>query len=117
MRKLAAAIAALPVLALVYLATLGRAGVLRIAAGIGASAVVALVVVASLPPSRTNAIPASEPRQVDARLVDAVMTGHPLGRPFSLSFDAPMDPASVAAFTAATSPRTITVTYPPPVFS
>ena len=25
------------------------------------------------------------------------MTGHSLGEPFSLSFDAPMDPASVAA--------------------
>ena len=97
MRKLAAAMAALPVLGVVYLATLGRAGVLRIAAGVAAGAVVALVVVASLPTSRTNAIPASQPRAVDARLIDAVLTGQPLGRPFSLQFDAPMDPASVAA--------------------
>jgi len=97
LRKLAAAAAALPVLGVVYLATLGRAGLLRVVAGVAAGAVVALVVVASLPASRTNATPASQPRQVDARLVDAVLTGHPLARPFSFQFDAPMDPASVAA--------------------
>src|SRR5690554_2316326 len=35
----------------------------------------------------------------------------------SPTFSALRTPASTAAFTAATSPRTIAVTYPPPVFS
>jgi uncharacterized protein YkwD len=97
LRKLAAAVAALPVLAVVYLATLGRTGLIRIAAGVAAAAVVALVVIASLPPSRTNALPASVPAPVEARLLDAVQTGHPLTKAFTLDFDSAMDPASVAA--------------------
>ena len=97
MRKLAAAMAALPVLAVVYLATLGRTGILRIAAGLAAGAVVALVVVVSLPPSHANALPASAPSPVEARLLDAVQTGQPLGKAITLDFDSAMDPASVAA--------------------
>ncbi len=97
MRKLAAALAAVPVLAVVYLATLGRAGIIRIAAGVGAAAVVGLVVLVSLPPSRASAIPASVPLPVEGRLLDAVLTGQPLTQPFTLEFDSPMDPASVAA--------------------
>ncbi len=97
LRKLAAAVAALPVLAVVYLATLGRTGLIRIAAGVAAAAVVAVVVIVSLPPSRTNAVPASVPAPVEARLIDAVQTGLPLAKPFTIDFDSAMDPASVAA--------------------
>ena len=97
MRKLAAAMAALPVLAAVYLATLGRTGILRVAAGVAAGAVVALVVVISLPQSHANALPASVLVPVEGRLLDAVQTGQPLGKAFTIDFDSPMDPASVAA--------------------
>jgi uncharacterized protein YkwD len=97
LRKLAAAVAALPVLAVVYLATLGRTGIIRITAGLAAAAVVAVVAIASLPPSHTNALPASVPTPVEARLLDAVQTGHPLATPLTLEFDSAMDPASVAA--------------------
>jgi uncharacterized protein YkwD len=97
LRKLAAAVAALPVLAVVYLATLGRTGIIRITAGVAAAAVVAVVAIASLPPNHTSAVPASVPVPVEARLLDAVQTGHPLAKPFTLDFDSAMDPASVAA--------------------
>ena len=97
LRKLAAAVAALPVLAVVYLATIGRTGLIRIAAGVAAAAVVAVVAIASLPPTRTNALPASVPAPVEARLLDAVQTGQPLAKPLTLDFDSAMDPASVAA--------------------
>jgi uncharacterized protein YkwD len=60
--------------------------------------VVSLVVLASLPPAPSNAVPiSSSPPAVDARVLDAVATGHGLGEPFVVAFDAPMDASSVAA--------------------
>ncbi len=98
LRKLGAALLALPVLVLVYLALLGRAGVTRVAAGLATALVVALVVVAGLPPAPSNAIPASSrPAPVDAHLVEALRTGHGLKEPLRVRFDAPMDVSSVAA--------------------
>ncbi len=98
MRKLGATLFALPVLALVYLAVLGRAGVARIGAGLAAAVVVSLVVLASLPPAPSNAVPiSSSPPAVDARVLDAVATGHGLKEPFVVEFDAAMDASSVAA--------------------
>jgi hypothetical protein len=97
LRKLAALALALPVLALVYLAVMGRAGVARLGAAIAAAAIVALVAVAAVPPAPSNAVPAATPAPVDARVIDALTTGHGLREPFSVEFDAPMDPASVAA--------------------
>jgi uncharacterized protein YkwD len=98
LRKLGAALLALPVLLLVYLAAFGQRGMrTRIAAGIAASAVIGLVVVASLPPAPSVAVPKSQPQPVSAELLDAVRTGHALKDPFTVAFAAPMEPASVAA--------------------
>ena len=99
MRKLGAFVLGIPVLAVIYLASLvKRGGVGRIGAGIAAAAVVGLVVVASLPPAPTAAIPASgKPAPVAASLMESVRTGHGLGAPFVVQFSAPMDAASVAA--------------------
>ncbi len=98
LRKFGANVLALPVLALVYLALLGRAGLTRAAAGLGAALVVALVVTAGLPPAPGNALPASSiPAPVDARVVEALATGHGLKDPLRVRFDAPMDVSSVAA--------------------
>ncbi len=99
MRKLGAALLALPVVAMVYLASLTRRGIgLRVTAIAAASVVIGLVVVVSLPPAPSSAIPQSKPPQlVVAELLDTIRTGHALSAPMAVSFDAPMDPASVAA--------------------
>ena len=76
MRKLGALALAVPVLFVVYLASLLRRGrASRIAAGIAATAIVGLVVVATLPPAPSNALPESGPPvPVAAELLDAVLT-------------------------------------------
>lgn len=99
LRKLGTALLALPVVALVYLTSLTRRGVgLRIAAALAASMVMGLLVVTSLPPAPSTAVPQSEPpKPVAAELLATVRTGHALSAPMAVAFDAPMDPASVAA--------------------
>jgi uncharacterized protein YkwD len=99
LRKLGALVLAVPVLVLLYLATLvRRGGATRIGAGVAATAVIGLVIVASLPPAPSNAIPTSgKPSPVAAELLDSVRTGHALQAPFSIGFSAQMDAASVAA--------------------
>jgi len=99
LRKLGALFLALPVLLRVYLPVLSTRGMLtRFAAGLVAAAVIAVVIVASLPPAPSVAVPKSaDPTPVSAQLLDTVTTGHALTAPFKISFDAPMDPASVAA--------------------
>ena len=99
MRKVGALLLALPVLLRVYLQVLGAKGLLtRFAGGLVAAAVIAVVIVVSLPPAPSVAVPTSaKPAPVSAQLLDTVTTGHALTTPFKISFDAPMDPASVAA--------------------
>ena len=98
LRKLGAALLALPVLFMVYVASLGQRGMrVRIASGLAAGAVIGLVVVASLPPAPSAAVPKSQPQPVSAELLDAVRTGHAVKDPFTVAFAAPMEPASVAA--------------------
>ena len=97
MRKVGAAVLAVPVLVAIYLATLReRGGHHRILAALGAAAVIAVVTVASLPPAPTAAVPASAPAPVSARMLDAVRTGHTVTAPIHVGFDTPMDAASVA---------------------
>jgi len=99
LRKLGALLLAVPVLTVLYFATLARrGGATRVKAGMAAAAVIGLVVVASLPPAPSNAIPASgPPAPVAAELLDSVRTGHGLDAPFTVAFSGPMDAASVAA--------------------
>lgn len=99
MRKLAAALLALPVILRIYAPVLAPRGIAgRVGSGLVAGLVVAVVALVSLPPAHSSAVPASgKPQPVAATLLGTVTTAHPLDSPFRLSFDAPMDPASVAA--------------------
>lgn len=100
MRKLAASVLALPVLALVYLvATIRSAGRFRAVGFVGAAALAALVLMVGARPATSIARPpAPTPtRPVAAQLLNSVVTGHSLEVPFEIGFDAPMDAASVAA--------------------
>jgi uncharacterized protein YkwD len=98
LRKLGAVLLALPVLLMVYVASIGQRGMrARIVSGIAAAAVIGLIVVASRPPAPSVAVPKSLPQPVSAELLDAVRTGHTLTDPFTIAFAAPMEPASVAA--------------------
>ena len=98
LRKLGRTLLALPVLVLAYAVLLGRGWMARIGVGFVTAAVAAVVVVAGLPPAQSNAVPvSSKPQPVDARVLDAVTTGHGLTKPFTVEFDGPMDPSAVAA--------------------
>jgi uncharacterized protein YkwD len=98
LRKLGETLLALPILALAYIVLLGRGGMARFGTGVAAAVVAAVVVVAGLPPAQSNAVPvSSKPQPVDARVLDAVTTGHGLAKPFTVAFDGPMDPSTVAA--------------------
>ncbi len=97
MRKLGAALLAVPVLVVVYLASLGRRGMFaRLVTGTAVAAVIALLVVAGTPPSPSAAVPVSVPRPVSADLFMAIGTSHAVTAPFTIGFDAPMDAATVA---------------------
>jgi uncharacterized protein YkwD len=98
LRKLGSTLLTLPVLVLAYAVLLGRGGMARFGAGLAVAIAVALLVVAGLPPAPSNAVPvSSKPQPVDARVLDAVTTGHGLTKPFTIKFDGPMDPSAVAA--------------------
>jgi uncharacterized protein YkwD len=98
LRKLWATLLAVPVFVLVYAAVLGRGGIARVGTGAAAAVMIALVVAAGMPPAQSNAVPVSgTPDPVDARVLNAVATGHGLTQPFTVEFDAPMDASTVAA--------------------
>jgi len=112
LRKLGAALLALPVVLMVYLASFGRRGTrARIASGLAASAVIGLVVVVSMPPAPSVATPKSQPQPVAAQLLDVVRTGHALKDPFTIAFAAPMEPASVAAALRVSPESPVTFTW------
>jgi hypothetical protein len=98
LRKLGPTLLAVPVLIVVYLALAVRsAGRFRAAGFVGAAGVIALVLMVGGKPAPSAAAPQSLTRTVSAELLDTVQTGHGLKDPFTIGFDAPMDPASVAA--------------------
>ena len=112
MRKFGAALLALPVIALFYLASFTRRGSgSRIVAALAASAVIGLVVVASVPPAPSSATPISRPQPVAAELLNTIRTGHPLKAPIAVGFDASMDPASVAAALRVTPETALTFSW------
>ncbi len=97
MRKLGAALLALPVLVRFYLTSGVRRGpAMRLGAVIAAAAVMAFVAFVSQGPAPSTAVPASTPKPVSADLLDAVRTSQPLARPFQIRFGSEMDAASVA---------------------
>ena len=97
MRKLGAALLALPVLLRIY-ASAGwhsaRAG--RIVATAAAALVLAVVVFASQAPEPGAAVPNTTPAPVSAQLLNAVRVSQPLGKAFEVRFGHEMDGASVA---------------------
>ena len=98
MRKLGAALLALPVLLLVYLTVVTRSlGRTRSVVLVAAVSLVALGLIASARPSPGVAVPPSSPHPVEAALLDSITTGHPLTAPMTIEFGVPMDAASVAA--------------------
>jgi uncharacterized protein YkwD len=98
LRKLGAILLAVPVLVRLYLPLIiPRSVTGRASAGLLAAAFIAATVMASVPPAPSAAARTATPAPVVASLMDAVTTGHGLTRPFRVSFDAPMDAASVAA--------------------
>jgi len=98
LRKLGAALLALPILLVVYLVTAARsAGRFRAAGFVGAAGLIALILMAGGRPAPSAAAPVSLARTVSASLLDTVATGHGLKAPITVGFDAPMDAASVAA--------------------
>jgi hypothetical protein len=112
LRKLGATVLAVPVLAAIYLAALrAHGGVQRIVAGLGAAVVIAVVAAASLPPARSVAVPAADPAPVQAQVLDTVRTGHSLSAPIEISFDAPMDAASVAGALRITPDSAVRVSW------
>jgi uncharacterized protein YkwD len=98
LRKLGTALLAVPVLAIVY-AALGirSAGRFRAAGFVGVAALIAVVLMVGGRAAPSAAAPQSLARTVSAELLDTILTGHGLTAPITLSFDAPMDAASVAA--------------------
>ncbi len=97
MRKLGAALLALPVLVRLYLTPGVRRGTaMRLGAVVAGAAVMALVAFVSQGPAPSTAVPASTPAPVSAALLDAVRTSQPLAKPFEIRFGSEMDAPSVA---------------------
>jgi len=98
LRKLGAILLAVPVLLRVYLPVVVPGSVAgRTGAGLVAATLIAVLVMAGLPPAPSVAVRQSVPEPVAASIQGTVATGHGLTRPFRVTFDAPMDPATVAA--------------------
>ena len=98
MRKLGATLLALPVILLVYLALVAKsAGRFKAAGFVAAAGLIALVLLLGSRPAPSVAVPPATTSAVEAKLLDAVVTGHGLKTPFTIGFDTKMDPASVAA--------------------
>ncbi len=96
MRKPGTALLALPLALVARVASLDPRGkASRLLALTAAAALVASVVV-GLRPAPGVAAPVSDPVPVSGDLFMAVGTAHALTDPFTVAFDAPMDPAAVA---------------------
>ncbi len=97
MRKLSDALLIAPALALVLLGTVGGHLRRRPILGVVAVMVIGTLVLAGFSrPTPGAALQPTVLRPVSAELLDSVGTGHGLHTPFTVSFDAPMDTATVA---------------------
>ncbi len=112
MRKLGAALLALPVVILLYVAVAVRsAGRFRAAGFVGAAGLIALVLMVGGRPAPSAAAPQSLTRTVSAQLLNTVVTDHSLKAPITVAFDAPMDGASVAAALRMTPEAAVSFTW------
>src|SRR5215212_8814566 len=99
LRKVAAAILAVPVLAILYLPVIARRSIAARLALLGSVGIVVAVAAISLArPAPTTATPPSPPiRAVPAEAFRSISTGLDLHAAVPIEFSEPMDPTSVAA--------------------
>ena len=100
MRKLAAALLAVPVLALIYVPVLLRRTIAaRIAVALGVGSLIAIGAFGLVTPKSTVATPPLPPivPLANTAFTSTIAAGTGLDAPVSISFSAPMDPKSVAA--------------------
>ena len=95
MRKLAIALLAVPVLAVVYLSTLvGRSMVARSGLAVGLGALIGLGVIALVRPTARQATPSRRDLPLTAASFQTVVaTDRDLDSPVTIEFSAPMDRA------------------------
>ncbi len=98
MRKLAAAVLAVPVIAILYVPVLARRSVAaRLIVSLSVGSLIGLAAIGALAP-RTTATPPHEIEPVpSAQFTIDLRTNHEPNGPVSIAFSAPMDEASVAA--------------------
>ena len=115
MRKVLAAVLAVPVAGFLYLATLAHrtlAG--RVLVAVGTGAALGLAVVALVPARPTTAIPPSVVRPLPAVAFDSTLTtGVALRAPVVIHFATPMDAASVAAALRVDPVTAVSLTWDP----
>jgi uncharacterized protein YkwD len=114
LRKLAAALLAVPVLALIYVPVVLRRSIAsRIAIALGVGSVIAVGAFGLITPSSTVATPALPPivPLTSTAFSSTIAAGTELDAPVSISFSAPMDRKSVAAALSVDPAAAITVSW------
>ncbi len=111
MRKLAAAVLAVPVIAVIYVPVLLRRSIAaRMGLALGVGAMLGLAAIGIMAPPSSTARPPTETRPVvDAKFgTDLRVKQSPHG-PVTIDFSAPMDPASVATALSVDPPAPVTL--------
>ena len=113
--KVAAAVLAVPILAVIYVTTaLRRSTLVRNGSALAMGGILAVGVVLAGWPSTATATPPSEPLPVtDAAFGPVVATGSGLDDPLSVTFSTAMDPTSVAALTTVVPPADVELSWNP----
>jgi uncharacterized protein YkwD len=114
LRKIAAALLAVPVLALFYVPVVLRRSVAsRIAIGLGVGSIVAVGAFGLITPSSTVATPALPPivPLSNTAFTSTIAAGTELNAAVSISFSGPMDPTSVAAALNVDPAADVTLTW------
>ena len=115
MRKVAAAILAVPVLAILYLPVIARRSIAARLALLGSVGIVVAVAAISLArPAPTTATPPSPPiRALPAEAFRSISTGLDLHAAVPIEFSEPMDPTSVAAALKVEPPTSVELRWSP----
>lgn len=99
MRKLAAAILAAPVIAMIYVPVLMRRSIAsRLGLAIGVGGLIGLAALGAIAPAQTLATPRQDPivPLENAAFTSSIAANTSVRAPITLAFSAPMDPTSVA---------------------